>query len=106
MPKQTEKEVLEAARRRFYELAGLPCPEQAKPVDKYMEAWKMRGAGNQTEQFIQMNAERVSQGLPPLGCNGLPLEDVKIVIPPPPPVVPEDDFFSQPGDDRKVAKRF
>lgn len=105
-PKQTDAEFLAAARKRFYELAGVPDPGQAaKPVDRYMEEWKTRGAGDQTQQFIAMNEERVRQGLSPLGCNGLPIEAPKIVIPPPPPLVPEDDFFSSSGGP-KVAKRY
>ena len=107
MAKQTDEEFLRDARRRFYQLAGVAEPENAKPVDQYMEAWKTRGAGDQTQAFIQMNEARVQQGLPPLGCNGMPIEAPKLVIPPIPDVVPADDFFSHgSGGPNKVAKRY
>lgn len=99
----TEAE-LAAARERFWKLAGMKNPEQGKPpMDAWMEEWKLRGAGDKTQQFIEMNEQRIAQGLPPLNARGEPIGEVKPVLPPVPKVVPdEDDFFSSPG----TAKRF
>ncbi len=69
------------ARRRFYALANLeqaklglppiaePPPELPPAMQKFVH---MKRAG-ETQAFIAMNAQRVSQGLPPLGANGLPI---------------------------------
>jgi len=86
----TEKELREA-RERFAEIinrerakVGLP-PQAAevvtKPVDPYMERWKMQGGGDQTQVFIQMNADRVARGLRPLGASGVEIgADAPIVV--------------------------
>lgn len=111
----TEKELLDA-RVRFAavinaERAKLGLPPQApeaitKPVDPYMERWKQQAAGDQTQAFIQMNAERVARGLRPLGASGVEIgAEVPIVAPTPPPVVPADDFFSTPFGGEKIAKQ-
>ena len=101
------EEFLKAARARFYALAQLPDPANVKPIDLYMETWKLRGAGDPTLAFIQRNVARIAEGLPPLGADGLPIEAVKLNMPPPLAVIPEidpDDFFSQtPG--AKIARR-
>jgi hypothetical protein len=111
----TEKE-LQAARERFQQLinqerakVGL-APQTAapagKPVDSYMERWKTQGAGNATEAFIRMNAERVARGELPLGASGQPVGSsssaVPVHLPEALPTSDEDDFFSDAGP--KIAK--
>lgn len=111
----TEKE-LQDARVRFAAIinaerakVGLPpqAPETVtKPVDPYMERWKAQGAGDQTQAFIQMNAERVAHGLRPIGANGLEIgADMPAVVSAPPQVVPADDFFSAPTGGEKIARQ-
>lgn len=111
----TEKELREA-RARFAAIlnverakVGLPplAPETTvKPVDPYMERWKAQGSGDQTQAFIQMNADRVSRGLRAIGANGVEIgSDAPVAMPALPPVVPSDDFFSTPFGSEKTAKQ-
>lgn len=113
---QTTQQELQAARARFAAIVnserakiGLAPVEPLsveKPVDEYMERWKRQGAGNQTNTFIQMNAERISRGELPLGAAGQVVGETAVVAMPPPPVAePMDDFFSTPVSGKKIAKQ-
>lgn len=112
----TDKQLREA-RERFAEIinrerAKLGLQPQApeavtKPVDPYMERWKTQGSGDQTQAFIQMNAERAARGEPIIGANGVAITAAApVVVPSPPPLVPEDDFFSTTPSGQKIAKRY
>lgn len=111
----TEKELLDArvrfaaiinAERAKVGLLPLAPETVTKPIDPYMERWKQQGAGDQTQAFIQMNAERVSRGLRPIGANGQEIGgDAPVIVSAPPPVVPTDDFFSTPFGAEKTAKQ-
>jgi hypothetical protein len=69
------------ARRRFYMLANLeqakkglpPIAEPAPELPPAMQKFVSMQRGGATQGFIEMNAQRVAKGLPPLGASGQPV---------------------------------